>query len=222
VNVIIDDAISHRRNRRRRRRQLQIGDAVLAEFAQRARWELWAKLATSYVRAKRAEARRQRLEIIVAFKAALRVPALRETIPLHLFTHTAICLGISHVAFSMLLGEGILRREGKTMQVWLSPYRLEDHLMKELIRYVRLFKRLGARGEFALRLPMDGGIACSPMSLGTRMTVEDLKGVAAASSGITSKRQRMSHLESELVSGYLVDNGVRPGSCVCVTEIIEV
>jgi len=53
------------------------------------------------------------------------------------------------------------------------------------------------------------------------MTVEDLKAVAAASSGIRTVKQRMTHLGTELGSGLVVDNGVRPGSCIIVTEIIE-
>ncbi len=172
--------------------------------------------------ARRAEARRKALEIFVAYKAARRVPVIQETIPLEFFTHAAICIGISHVEFAMLVIEGVLRREGEAMQIWVSQDGLEAPRMKLLLRYSRLFKQLAIRGEFALRLPMDGGIACTPMTLGPEMTVEGLKGIAAASSGITSKRQRMSHLGSDLVSGYIVDNGVRPGSCVRVTEIIEI
>ncbi len=220
VHIAIAEA--SRKRRRGRRRQTQTEDDVFAEFAQRARWERWASLATTYVKAKRAEARRRTLQIIVAFKAARRVPVLQETIPLELFTHAAICLGICHVEFSMLVREGVLRREGATMQIWVSHDGLEAPRMKLLLRYSRLFKQIAIRGEFALTLPMDGGIACTPMSLGPEMTVIDLKAVAAVSSGIKKEKQRMTHLGSELVRGYLVDNGVRPGSCVRVSGILEI
>ena len=63
-------------------------------------------------------------------------------------------------------------------------------------------------------------MAC-PMHLGREMSVEDLKAVAGVSSAIPTEKQKMNHLGTELVRGLLIDNGVRPGSCIIVTEIID-
>ena len=103
----------------------------------------------------------------------------------------------------------------------LFEYDLKSLMMQTLISNARTFQLLQARGEIALRLAARTGPVCSPMRLDKNMTIQDLKGVAAASAGIPSRRLCMRHLGSELVSGKLVDSGVLPGSCVIVSEIIE-
>ena len=99
---------------------------------------------------------------------------------------------------------------------------MKRETLQTLLSYAKLFKVLLGRRGFALRLPMGGGIACCPMSLGPQMTVEDWEAIAAVSSGIPSSKQRMTHLGSEIVSGLLTENGVGSGSCVIVTELIDV
>ena len=69
---------------------------------------------------------------------------------------------------------------------------------------------------------MAGGVACTPMRLGADMTVKDLKAVAAAASGIASRQQMMSHLGVELRTGTLLENGVRPGSCIIVLDVFDI
>ena len=160
---------------------------------------------------------------MAAYRAALRIPTLRDALPTNVFMHMANCLGICHHQFAILMTEGVVRRDGENMQIWVPEDAMKRETLQTLLSYAKLFKVLSERGEFALRLPMGGGgIACCPMSLGPQMTVKELKAIAAVSSGIASSKQRMTHLGSEIVSGLLTENGVGSGSCVIVTELIDV
>ena len=69
---------------------------------------------------------------------------------------------------------------------------------------------------------MGGGVACTSMRLGAIMTVKDLKALAAAASGVASREQMMSHLGVELRTGTLLENGVRPGSCIIVLDVLNI
>ena len=196
-------------------------EQTLAEFRQQACWEKLSFLAHRIVVTHRIAVRAHMALTMVAVEAELRTPTLQVTLPTRVFMNVANCLGIYHVAFSVLLCQGVLRRVGDTMEIWASKHDLKTEAIKTLISHANAFKMLVARGEFALRLPTEEGSACSTMRLNKNMTIEDLKGVASASTGIPTRRQRMTHLGSDLVSGRLVDSGVLPGSCIIVSEIIE-
>ena len=194
---------------------------ALMEFQKQARLEKWALLADRLVVTHRNELREQVRLIIAAYQAATRAPTLQQTLPTHIFLHMSNCLGICHAELSVLASDGIVRREGGAMQIWAADSALKTEPVKTLVSYARLFEVLVARGEFALRLPMQSGIACCPMTLTSDLTIEGLKGIAAAAAGIPMARQRMTHLGSDLLTGKLVDNGIGHGSCVIVAEIID-
>jgi len=159
---------------------------------------------------------------MAAAAADMLVPTLQVTLPTRLFMNVANCVGIYHVAFSVLLCQGVLRRERDNIQIWASKYDLKSSArMKALISHAKTFQMLVARGEFALRLPTDDGPVCCAMKLETNMTIDGLQGIASASTGIAKNKQIITHLGAELVSGLLTENGVGPGSCVIVSEIIE-
>ena len=69
---------------------------------------------------------------------------------------------------------------------------------------------------------MDRGVACTPMRLGADMTVKDLKAVAAVCCGTLSEKLLMTHLGVELRTGSLLENGVRPGSCIIVSDVFNI
>ena len=54
------------------------------------------------------------------------------------------------------------------------------------------------------------------------MTVKDLKAVAAVCCGILSEKLLMTHLGIELKTGTLLENGVRPGSCIIVLDVFDI
>ena len=223
VHIAIAEASCKRAKKKHRRRRAPADDEqALSEFRQQARLENWGMLATQVVVKDRKDTRRQARVIMAAYRAALRIPTLREALPTNVFMHMANCLGICHVQFAILMTEGVVRRDGENMQIWVPEDAMKRETLQTLLSYAKLFKVLLGRREFALRLPMGGGVACCPMSLGPQMTVEDLKAIAAVSSGISVSKQRMTHLGTELFSGLLTENGVGSGSCVIVTELIDV
>ena len=73
-----------------------------------------------------------------------------------------------------------------------------------------------------MRIPMDQGFSYSPMPLAEDMTVKDLKALAGVCCGVLSDKLMMAHLGKELTpSGLLMEEGVRPGSCITVSKINE-
>ena len=92
----------------------------------------------------------------------------------------------------------------------------------DILAYVKLFKWFAEKRDFVLRIPIDGGVACTPMRIGADMTVKDLKAVAAAASGIASRQQMMNHIGVELRTGTLLENCVRPGSCIIVSDVFNI
>ena len=91
--------------------------------------------------------------------------------------------------------------------------------MNTLVSQARAFNTLVARREFALCLTTGVGTTWRPMNLDGSMTVQDLKGIASASTGVSKNKLRMTHLNTELVCGTLGSNGVMPGSCIIVSEV---
>ena len=81
-----------------------------------------------------------------------------------------------------------------------------------MLAYAKQFKSCAERREFVLRIPMDGGVACTQIRLGAEMDIADLKAIAAAASGVRAENQRMNHLGNVLTTGTLVAHGFRPGS----------
>ena len=223
VHIALAEASCKRAKKKHRRRRAPAdNEQALSEFRQQARLENWWMLATQVVVKDRKDTRRQARVIMAAYRAALRIPTLREALPTNVFMHMANCLGICHDQFAILMTEGVVRRDGENMQIWVPEDAMKRETLQTLLSYAQLFKVLSGRREFALRLPMGGGIACCPMSLDPQMTVEDLKIFAAVSSGIAVSKQRMTHLGTELFSGLLNEHGVGSGSCVIVTELIDV
>ena len=220
VDVSIREADTQRIPRRRRRPRPSHDDRIISEYQQLARLEAWRLLAHMLVMHRRRETRSEVRLLQVTFRAATTVPVLQETVPLYLFLQIADYLTVSSQELSEFYGNGILRHRDSIMEIW-TPVFAPPARQRDLLQTSRLFKRLDANGEILLRLPYEGGVVACPMHLGREMTVEDLKAVAAASSGIRTVKQRMSHLGTELGSGLVVDNGVCPGSCIIVTEIIE-
>ena len=207
--------------RRRRHRAPPDDEQIFIEFRRQARWEKWAHLAHRLVVTGRIALRAHMALRMVMAKAELRTPTFQIALPKPLFMNVLKCLAIDELGFAILQRQGVLRRVGGMIELWASDYDLKSLMMQTLISNARTFQLLQARGEIALRLPARTGPVCSPMRLDKNMTIQDLKGVAAASAGIPSRRLCMRHLGSELVSGKLVDSGVLPGSCVIVSEIIE-
>ena len=107
------------------------------------------------------------------------------------------------------------------MEIW-APDTQRTKRQLDLLAYTKLFKTFVERREFVLRIPMDGGVACTPMRLGAGMTVQDLKAVAAVCCGILSEKLLMTHLGIELKTGTLLENGVRPGSCIIVLDVFDI
>ena len=150
-----------------------------------------------------------------------RVPKLVEVVPHHLFKHIANCLDLWNGEFMLLVGSGTLRLRDTLMEIW-APDIQRTKRQSDLLQYAKLFKTFVERREFVLRLPMGGGVACTSMRLGAHMTVKDLKALAAAASGVASRKQMMSHLGVELRTGTLLENGVRPGSCIIVLDVLNI
>ena len=223
IHIALAEA-SCRRPRKKHRRRRAPGDdeQAYSKFRQQARLENWGMFATQVFVKNRKETRKQARIIMAAYRVALRIPTLRDALPTNVFMHMANCLGICHDQFAILMIEGVVRRARGDMQIWVPENAMKRKTLQTLLSYAKLFKVLLGRREFALRLPMCGGIACCPMSFGPQMTVEDLKAIAAVSSGIPVSKQRMAHLGTELFSGLLTENGVGSGSCVIVTELIDV
>ena len=213
-------AISTMRTRRRRPRgPPQDDQAIIAEFRSLAVCDKWAmlkqKLANQFRRVVWAEARR----LMIAFKAAQRVPQFQEAIGVDLFKQIANCLDIWHGEFLILVGAGTLRPRDRTIEIW-APESDKSQRQQDLLAYAKRFNKFVANGDFVLRYPKDGGVGCSPIQLAESMTVKWLKRIAAVASGIAPRKQRMSHLGEELRSGRLLrDNRVMPGSCIIVTRI---
>ena len=221
VGVAIAEARSRIIPRRRKRRPRPADDEhVILEYQQLARLEKWRLLAHKLVMHSRRETRSEVRLLQATFRAATTVPVLQERMPTYLFLQIADYLDVGPEELSEFYGRGIIRHRDNNMEIW-TPAFAPPARQRDLIQKSRLFKRLVANGEFLLRLPFEGGAVACPMHLGREMTVEDLKAVAAASSGIRIVKQRMTHLGAELGSGLVVDNGVRPGSCIIVTEITE-
>ena len=210
--IHVNTSISQRRRRHR---------APDDQTELRRQAEKWAHLAHRLVVTGRIALRAHMALMMVMTKVELRTPTFQIALPKPLFMNVLKCLAIDELGFAILQRQGVLRRVGGMIELWASDYDLKSLMMQTLISNARTFQLLQARGEIALRLPARTGPVCSPMRLDKDMTIQDLKGVAAASAGIPSRRLCMRHLGSELVSGKLVDSGVLPGSCVIVSEIIE-
>ena len=221
VGVAIAEARSRIIPRRRKRRPRPADDEqAMSEYGQLARLEKWRLLSHQLVMQCRRERRSEVRLLQATFRAATTVPVLQETLSTNLFLQVADYLDVGPQELSEFYGRGILRHRNNTTEIW-TPAFAPPARQRDLIQKSRLFKRIVANGEFLLRLPYERGAVACPMHLGREMTVEDLKAVAAASSGIRIVKQRMAHLGAELGSGLLVEHGVRPGSCIIVTEIIE-
>ena len=219
VQVALADASPRRR---RRRRNTQTDDEVFAEYKQRNRWEAWGIIARRVLQNHRDKVKAEIL--LNRLEAAARglEPKLQVTLPTRVFLNVANCLRIYHVAFTMFVHQKVLRPNADNIEIWLSQNDLKFDHMKTLVSHAKEFRLSFSRGEFVLRLPMGAKCACtSAMRLDEHMTIDGLKGIASASTGIPSRRLRMTHLGSDLVSGRLVDSGVLPGSCIIVSEIIE-
>ena len=105
------------------------------------------------------------------------------------------------------------------MEIWASKHDLKSQEMSTLVSQAEAFKILVVRGEFALRLSTGVGTTWSAMNLDGHMTIQDLKGIASASTGVSRNKLTMRHLNTELVGGTLESNGVLPGSCIMVSEV---
>ena len=103
------------------------------------------------------------------------------------------------------------------MEFWASKHDLKSEEMNILISLAEAFNMVADRGEFALLLP--GVEGRSAMNLDGSMTIQDLQGIASASTGISKNKLRMTHLNTEMVGGTLESNGVLPGSCIIVSEV---
>ena len=172
INIALAEASCKSAKKKHRRRRAPANDEqVLSEFRQQARLENWGMLATQVVVKDRKETRKQARIIMAAYRAALRIPTLRDALPTNVFMHLANCLGICHVQFAILMTEGVVRRHGENMQIWVPEDAMKRETLQTLLSYAKLFKVLLGRREFALRLPMGGGIARCPMSFGPQMTV---------------------------------------------------
>ena len=219
VQVALADASPRRR---RRRRNTQTDDEVFAEYRQRNRWEAWATLARRVLQNHRDKVKAEILLNRLEAAARRLEPRLQVKLPTRVFINVAHCLRIYHVAFAMFVRQRVLRPNADNMEIWLSQNDLKSENMKTLVSHAKDFRLSFSRGEFVIRLPLGANSACtSAMRLDEHMTVDGLKGIASASTGIPSRRLRMTHLGSDLVSGRLVDSGVSPGSCIIVSEIIE-
>ena len=218
VNLAISGS-ANRRTRRRRRQQPALDDqAVFAEFRALAIYEKWAmitqKIATHHRKAMRTETCDQML----ALKASACLPRMQDKVPTDLFTHIVNSLGISQACYAILFCKGVLRRNGDTVEIWAREIAAPE--VNLLLVQASRFKRLRERGEFMLRLPLDGGFAYPSMPLAEEMTVKDLKGLAAVCCGILSDKLTMAHLGKDLTPpGLLVEHGVLPGSCITVSKI---
>ena len=107
------------------------------------------------------------------------------------------------------------------MKIWASKHDLKSQEMNTLASQAEAFKMLADRGEFALMLPGVARATWSAMILDGNMTIQDLKGIASASTGRSRNKLRMTHLNTELVCGTRGSNGVMPGSCIIVSEVRE-
>ena len=176
-------------------------DEVLAEYTRRARGEAWATLAghalqhhrqkvTGEILLERLEAAAQRLE-----------PRLQVSLPTRVFLNTANCLGIYHVAFTMFVCQGLLRPNAENIEIWLSQNDLKSANLRTLVSHAKHFKICFSRGEIVLRLPVAANSTCtSTMNLDEQMTVDGLKRIVAASTGIQKGKLRLTHLGKELVN----------------------
>ena len=144
-----------------------------------------------------------------------------DAVPHYLFKQIANCLDLWHGEFLLLIGAGTLMLRGNEMEIW-APDTQRSKRQQDLVAYAKLFQGFVERREFVLRIPMDGGVACTPMRLGADMTVKDLKAVAAVCCGILSEKLLMTHLGVELKTGTLLENGVRPGSCIIVLDVFDI
>ena len=225
VHLAISEAVAatstRTRTRRRRRRQPERDDQTLSEFRHLAICENWRLLAQKTVIQYRREVWGEARIWIIAFKAAQRLPKKVDAVPHQLFKHIANCLDLWHGEFILLLGAGTLRMRDKEMEIW-APDTQRTKRQEDLVAYAKLFKGFVERREFALRIPMDGGIACPQMRLRADMLVKDLKAVAAVCCGILSEKLLMTHLGVELKHGTLLENGVRPGSCIIVLDVFDI
>ena len=223
IHIALAEASCRRpRKKHRRRRAPPEDEQALSEYRQQARLEKCVLLATQVVVKHRKETRRQTRVIMATYRAALRIPTLREALPTRVFLNVANCLGIYHVAFTKFVCQGVLRPNADNMEIWLSQDDLMSGDMKTLVLRAKEFRLCFSRGEFVLRLPVGAKSVCtSTMRLDEHMTVDGLKGIAAASSGIQKDKIRMTHLGTELVRGKLVDCYVSPGSCIIASELIE-
>ena len=106
------------------------------------------------------------------------------------------------------------------MQIWASRSEMKHEKIKELVLHAKYVSSLFARADIALRLPISSGQVWSTMRLDTEMPIESVRAVAAVSLGRPGRTLRLTHLNSELLSGTLGSNGVLPGSCIIV-EIRE-
>ena len=90
------------------------------------------------------------------------------------------------------------------MEIWLSQNDLKNANMKSLVLHANDFNMCFARGQVVLRLPMGAKSACTTtMGLDKQMTVDDLRGIVAASIGIQKRKIRMTHLGAELVGVHV-------------------
>ena len=226
VHLAIREAIASAnsrtpRRRRRRRAGARGDDQTLSEFRHLAICENWRLLAQRAAIQYRREVWGEARTWIIAFKAAQRVPKKVDAVPHHLFKQIANCLDLWHGEFLLLIGAGTLMLRGNEMEIW-APDTQRSKRQQDLVAYAKLFKGFVERREFVLRIPMDGGVACTPMRLGADMTVKDLKAVAAVCCGIISEKLLMTHLGIELKTGTLLENGVRPGSCIIVLDVFDI
>ena len=157
--------------------------------------------------------------LMICIKAAHRVPKCVDAVPHHLFKEIANCLDLYHGEFMLLIGSGTLMLRDNQMEIW-APDSQRSKRQQDLLAYAKLFRRFALNGEFVLRIPMEGGVACTPMRLGADMKIEDLKAIAATATGIRTENQRMSHLGHVLTTGTLNEHGVMPGACVIATDIM--
>ena len=226
VHLAISQAIavanSRTPRRRRRRRALARGDdQTLSEFRHLTICENWRHLAQMMKTQYRREVWEETRTWIIAFKAAQRLPQKVDAVPHQLFKQIANCLDLWHGEFILLLGAGTLRMRDKEMEIW-APDTQRTKRQEDLVAYAKLFKGFVERREFVLRIPMDRGVACTPMRLRADMLVKDLKDIAAVCCGVLAEKLRMTHLGVELKHGTLLEHGVRPGSCIIVLEVFDI